>query len=109
MSYFFPTSDECTHRTIFDSLHTTTMAGEHIQFSLVDIPPGGVVPSHSHPNEQLGLMISGALEFTIAEETKIVRAGDMYRIPGGVVHSCRALTEPVRVLDAFYPVRDEYR
>jgi hypothetical protein len=33
----------------------------------------------------------------------------MFRIPGGVPHSVVALDQPVRVLDIFYPVRDEYR
>ena len=54
-------------------------------------------------------MISGTLEFTIGDETKIMKPGDVYRIPGGIVHSVRAFDEPVRVLDVFYPIRDEYR
>lgn len=109
MSYYFPSSSECGHRSIFGNIQITTMAGDYLQFSLADIPARGVVEPHSHPNEQMGLMISGTLDFTIGDETRTLKPGDFYRIPGGVVHSVRAHDEPVRVLDVFYPVRPEYR
>ena len=109
MSHYFPTPDECGRHTIFGSVAIRTCAGEHVQLSLVDIPPHGVVEDHSHPNEQMGLVISGRLEFTIGGERKLLTAGDLFRIPGGVRHSVRAFDEPVRALDVFYPIRDEYR
>jgi len=109
MSYYFPTSDEFGHRSIFGDVQITTCAGNHMQFSIADIPIRGSVAAHSHPNEQMGIMISGTLEFTIGDETKVMKPGDVYRIPGGVVHSVRAFDEPVRVLDVFYPIREEYR
>ena len=109
MSYYFPTPDECTHRSIFGDVRITTFAGDHLQFSFAEIPARGVVAPHSHPNEQMGLLVSGTLEFTIGGETKIMKPGDFYRIPGGVVHAVRAFDEPVRILDVFYPIREEYR
>jgi hypothetical protein len=33
----------------------------------------------------------------------------MWRIPGGVVHSCIAGDEPVVALDVFHPIREDYR
>jgi quercetin dioxygenase-like cupin family protein len=109
MSHYFPTPDECGHHTVFGNVPITTCAGDHLQLSVVDIPPGGVVGEHSHPNEQMGMVVSGRMVFTIGGETKTVGPGDLYRIPGGVAHSVVALDEPVKALDVFYPVRDEYR
>ena len=77
--------------------------------SLAEIPARVAVPEHSHPNEQVGLILSGDLEFTIGGETRTLKPGEMFRIPGGVPHSVVALDQPVRVLDIFHPVRDEYR
>src|SRR3954462_6340307 len=105
MNHYFPTSDEFGHRSIFGDVQITTCAGNHMQFSIADIPVRGSVAAHSHPNEQMGIMISGTLEFTIGEETNLRRPGDVSRIPGGVRPSVRALDEPVRVLDVFYPIR----
>ena len=109
MSHYFPTPDECGHRTIFGNIQITTCAGDNVQMSLAHIPAGVAVPEHTHPNEQVGMIISGDLDFTIAGETRTLKPGDMFRIPGGVPHSVIARDEPVRVLDIFYPIRDEYR
>jgi quercetin dioxygenase-like cupin family protein len=109
MSQFFPTAEEFGRHTIFGNVRIRTCAGENIQFSLVDIPPGGVVAEHSHVNEQMGLVLEGEMDFTIGGETKRLRAGDVFRIPGGMPHSVVAGDRPVRALDVFYPIRDEYR
>jgi len=109
MSHYFPTSGECGHRMIFDKIKITTCAGDNVQMSLAEIPARVAVPEHSHPNEQVGMIIAGDLSFTIAGETRTLKPGDMFRIPGGVPHSVVALDQPVRVLDIFYPIRDEYR
>ncbi len=109
MSHYFPTPDECGRHTIFGNIGITTCAGEHLQLSYVHIPPRAVVAEHAHVNEQMGLVIEGDLIFTIGGETRTLKPGDMFRIPGGVPHSVTALDQPVRVLDVFYPIRDEYR
>ena len=75
----------------------------------MDIPAGGVVREHAHPNEQMGLILDGEVDFTIGGETRRLRAGDLFRIPGGVPHSVVAGDRPAKALDVFYPIRDEYR
>jgi quercetin dioxygenase-like cupin family protein len=109
MSRYFPSEDEFARHTVFETVRIRTCAGEHMQFSLVDIPAGGVVGEHSHVNEQMGLVIEGELDFTIGDEKRRLRAGDVFRIPGGVTHSVVAGDKPAKALDVFYPIRDEYR
>jgi quercetin dioxygenase-like cupin family protein len=57
----------------------------------------------------MGLVLDGEMDFTIGGETKRLRPGDVFRIPGGVPHSVVAGDRPVKALDVFYPIRDEYR
>jgi quercetin dioxygenase-like cupin family protein len=83
--------------------------GEKIMFSFVDVKPGSVVPMHSHAHEQGGICLEGALEFTIGSETRIVRKGEAWLIPGGVLHGVRGLESGAYVLDVFYPHREEYK
>jgi quercetin dioxygenase-like cupin family protein len=109
MSYYFPTPDEFSRHTVFGNVRVTTLAGEHVQISLADIPADGVVGEHAHPNEQVGLMLDGEAAFTIGGETKLLKPGDVFRIPGGVLHSVVPVNGPVRAIDIFYPIRDEYR
>jgi quercetin dioxygenase-like cupin family protein len=83
--------------------------GDKIMLSFVEIQPGGVIPPHSHPHEQGGLCLEGAMEFTIGGETRIVRKGQGWMIPGGVIHAVRALESGASALDIFSPPRDEYK
>jgi quercetin dioxygenase-like cupin family protein len=78
-------------------------------FALVDLEPGALVPNHSHPHEQAGLVLEGELEFEIGGERRTLKAGDVYTIPGDVKHSARALAQKARVLDVFTPTREEYK
>jgi quercetin dioxygenase-like cupin family protein len=109
MSRYFPTPTERGRHVIFGSTAIQTYAGDHVQLSLAEIPSDGVVDWHAHPNEQVGFVISGRATFQIGDEEKTLGPGDFFFIPGGVRHRVVALGEPVRALDVFYPIRDEYR
>ncbi len=106
---YFVDKSQCTHHNIFPGVNIYTTAGDHLMLSLVEFDPHAVVEAHSHPHEQMGLMLEGEAEFIVGGETRTVRAGEMWRIPGGVVHKVIAGAKPVRALDVFYPIRDDYR
>ncbi|MED5577171.1 MAG: cupin domain-containing protein, partial [Planctomycetota bacterium] len=67
-----------------------------------------IVPWHDHPHEQMGILISGQLLFEIGDEKLTLQAGDCWRIPGGVPHTCQAGEDSVRAIDIFSPVREDY-
>ena len=108
MSEFFPTPDEMSRHTIFPGVHIRTCAAEKMMLSVVELEPGAVVEEHAHPHEQVGMLLAGRVSFTIGGETRTLQPGDLWRIPGGVRHRVIALDEPVRALDVFYPVREDY-
>ena len=105
--YFVPAGSGSRH-LIFPGVEIRTTAGRQLMLSVVRFEPGSVVPDHSHPHEQMGMMISGRLEFTVENTTRVLGPGDIWRIPGGVVHSVRALDEPAVALDVFHPIREDY-
>jgi quercetin dioxygenase-like cupin family protein len=106
--YFIPAGGG-THRQIFPGVEIHAISGEGLMLSLVDLEPGSVVLEHSHPHEQMGMLISGRVEFTIGGVSKILGPGDMWRIPGHVPHKVRTLDGPAVALDVFHPVREDYR
>jgi quercetin dioxygenase-like cupin family protein len=108
MLQFFVTRADCSHHTIFPGVDIFTTAGKNMMLSLVEFQPGAVVEPHSHPHEQMGLLIEGELTFTVGSEKRTLRPGDMWRIPGGVVHSAVAGSEGVRAIDVFHPIREDY-
>jgi quercetin dioxygenase-like cupin family protein len=86
-----------------------SISGGQLMANWVTIEPNQQVPRHQHPNEQLGVMLEGALELTIGEETRLLRPGDAYTIPPNLPHSARTLDEGCVVLDVFTPIREDYR
>lgn len=109
MSQYYVTRSETSHHVIFPGVDIYTCAGQQMMLSLVEFEPHAVVQPHSHPHEQMGMLLEGELTFTIGGETRTLRPGEMWRIPGGVVHSAVAGDKPVKALDVFHPVREDYR
>jgi quercetin dioxygenase-like cupin family protein len=109
MSLYFPTSQELSRHTIFPGVDIATCAADKMMLSYVLLQPRSEVAEHSHPHEQVGMVLEGRAIFYIGNEEKTMGPGDMYRIPGGVKHRVTALEAPVRALDIFYPVREDYR
>ena len=54
-------------------------------------------------------VVEGELDFTIGNETRRLKSGDSYIIPGNVPHGCAACAGHALVLDIFSPVREEYK
>ena len=109
MSEYFVDKSDCSQHSIFPGVDIFTTHGEGLMLSLVQFEPQAVVEGHSHPHEQMGLLLEGELTFTIGGETRTLRPGQMWRIPGGVLHMCVAGDAPVRALDVFHPVREDYK
>jgi quercetin dioxygenase-like cupin family protein len=108
MTYFFDPAAR-TPRELLPGITTRTFWGERMLLSLVDLAAHASIPTHSHPHEQVGMVVKGGMELTIAGETRAVKVGDIYVVPGGVEHSVRVGDEPCQLLEAFAPVREEYK
>lgn len=108
VKYFYERA-ECSQHNIFPGVDIRTVAGDRLMLSLVEFAPHSVVRPHSHPHEQMGLLLEGELTFVVGGEKRTLRAGEMWRIPGGVEHAVYAGEQPAKALDVFHPVRDDYR
>jgi quercetin dioxygenase-like cupin family protein len=108
MKYFYRL-DEASFHQIFPGVTIRTVAGGRMMLSYVEFAPGAVVEKHQHPHEQMGLLLEGELTFVVGEEEQTLRAGEMWRIPGGVDHRVVAGDQPAKALDVFCPVREDYR
>jgi quercetin dioxygenase-like cupin family protein len=109
MNQYIVDKKDCSRHTIFPGVDIYTTHGERTMLSLVEFQPHAVVEEHSHPHEQLGLMLEGEAEFIIGGQSCMVRPGMMWRIPGGVKHQVIAGDRPVRAVDMFHPIREDYK
>jgi len=81
--------------------------GKNEMIGRLHLEKGAVVPPHKHVAEQITMVMSGALKFTIDGKDTTVLAGDVFIIPPNVVHSAVALEESDD-LDAFSPLRVDW-
>jgi quercetin dioxygenase-like cupin family protein len=65
------------------------------------------LPSHSHPQEQIGYLVSGHMILAIGDEKQDILPGDSWCVPGGVAHGARVLEDSVAI-EVFSPVREDY-
>jgi quercetin dioxygenase-like cupin family protein len=86
------------------------ITGERMMIAQVFLKEGDFVPQHSHHNEQLTYIISGALHFHLGEKGEhelVVRAGEVLVIPSNLPHSALALEDTLDV-DVFSPPREDW-
>ncbi len=82
-------------------------SGEKGMVARIMLKKGCLVPEHSHANEQIALILAGALEFKVNGESIVVRAGEMLVLPPHVPHSALAL-EDTEDIDFFSPPRQDW-
>ena len=83
--------------------------GEALMTCWIAMEPGAVVVEHSHPNEQLGVVVEGSVTITAAGETRTMVVGDAYVVPSDLVHEGVAGPEGVVLVETFVPIREAYR
>jgi len=102
--------DDMPWEQVTDKLKRKLVTGDQMMLAHVWLDKGCVVPKHSHQNEQLTYIVSGALHFWIGEDQKdevIVRAGEVLHIPSNVPHKAVALEDTLDV-DIFSPPRQDW-
>ncbi len=65
-------------------------------------------PPHAHPHEQVCYVAEGEALVIISDQATRLGPGDIFMVPSGVPHSIRQLTEHVRLVDCFTPIRQDF-
>jgi quercetin dioxygenase-like cupin family protein len=65
-------------------------------------------PPHAHPHEQVSYVAEGQILFLLDGQAERLGPGDMFLVPSGVPHSIQQLTEHVRLVDCFTPIREDF-
>jgi quercetin dioxygenase-like cupin family protein len=87
---------------------------ENIMVTVVDFA-GGPSPAaspHQHPHEQITYIAEGRVNFIVGEgdarTVDLVEAGDLIVVPPDAPHTVEVLTESARLIDCFYPIREDF-
>jgi unsaturated pyranuronate lyase len=88
-----------------DGVSFRPVFGQNLLLNYITFGPGRGFPTHDHPEEQFGLILEGAMELTIGDETRLLHKDDLYVIPPNVPHSGRTMDSACLVVDIFSPPR----
>ena len=84
--------------------------GKNFMLSFIFMDPNSSFPLHIHPEDQLMMIMEGAMEEGIIEEW-LPMYGDKRHVilqPGGMTHAARLSPQGAYVVDIFWPVRPDY-
>ena len=102
--------DEMSWEPVTEKISRKIITGDGMMLAQIRLEKGAIVPRHSHHNEQLTYIVSGALRFWIGEdgsEEIVVSAGEVLHIPSSVPHRAEALEDTLDV-DVFTPPRSDW-
>ena len=94
---------------IWEGVLARSIDGVRCSLGVVELEPNSVVPEHSHPNEQLGLVVSGSVSFRVGDEERELGPGGTWCIPPSTPHEVRTGPDGAVVIDVFAPPRDDWK
>ena len=72
---------------------------------IAEIPPGGSAGRHTHPGIETGYVLEGEADLLVeGKPDQLLKAGDSYSIPAGVVHDAKVRGDKAAKVLAVYVV-----
>jgi quercetin dioxygenase-like cupin family protein len=104
----FADLDGLSAQRIWEGVVGRVIEGERVSLAVIELDPDSVVPEHRHENEQVGVLISGLLEFRIGDETRRVEPGGTWCISADVPHEVRTGPAGAVAVEVFAPARADW-
>jgi quercetin dioxygenase-like cupin family protein len=83
--------------------------GENIMVSFLTMKAGSIFPLHSHPEEQIMIVVDGYCDEVIEDKIYRVEKGDVIHLASNLVHGAFLRETDCKVIDIFSPVREDYK
>jgi quercetin dioxygenase-like cupin family protein len=82
--------------------------GERAMISFLTMKAGSVFELHSHPHEQIMVVIEGYCDEIIENKIYRVKKGDVIHLPPNIKHGAFLKEADCKAIDIFIPARDDY-
>lgn len=93
---------------VAEGIKRQMVVGQNVMVCRFTFDPFVVTDVHSHPHEQMTMVISGKVRFTIDGLTVIAAPGDVMHFPPNNRHGATMLDEEVVLIDIFSPIREDF-
>ena len=99
--------DQMSWESVTREISRKVINGRSVTVAQIHMKEGAVVPEYSHPNEQVTIVVRGALRFRIGDEEQVLRPADVLVTAANAPHRVAAL-EDTLAIDIFSPVRQDW-
>lgn len=97
---------------VSEGMYRSFIHTENLMLVIIDFTDGPrkePEPYHSHPHEQASCIAEGEILFYCeGRKPQHLKSGDMFAVPSGKKHTVKILTQKVRLIDSFHPVREDF-
>lgn len=87
---------------------TRIVPAANMTLSFLKLSPGLDAKLHSHPAEQVVVLLNGEMDVALEGKLYRVHEGEVAVIPGGIPHSGVTIDRECDVLDVFSPARKDF-
>ena len=91
-----------------EGIERQMVVGQSLMICRFRFAPHLVTPEHSHPHEQMSIVVRGRVRFFIEGEERIAVPGDVLSFPSECWHGATMMDEEVELIDIFSPVREDF-
>jgi quercetin dioxygenase-like cupin family protein len=90
---------------VIEGLEFRPVTTDSVMTNFVTFEPEAPAPVHHHVEQQIAIVLTGQLTFTVGGETRTMHAGECVVIPSHVPHGGTAGPQGCTVIDVFTPPR----
>ena len=93
---------------IAEGIERQMVWGDRLMVCRLRLAPRVVTAVHAHAHEQITLVESGRVLFTIEDRQRIASSCDILHFPSHRRHGATMLDEEVILIDIFSPIREDF-
>ena len=91
-----------------EGIERQMVVGDNLMICRFRFAPHLVTSEHSHPHEQMSIVIQGRVRFFVEGQERIASPGDVLHFPSGCRHGATIMDEEVVLIDIFTPIREDF-
>src|SRR5437764_8268269 len=82
-----------------EGIERQMVVGQNLMICRFRFAPFLVTPEHTHPHEQMSLVMSGRVRFFVEGQERIASAGDVLHLPSNCLHGATTMEDEVVLID----------
>jgi len=91
-----------------EGIERQMVVGNNLMICRFRFAPHLVTPEHSHPHEQMSIVVRGRVRFFVEGEERVAGPGEVLHFPPECWHGATMLEEEVELIDIFSPLRQDF-